>query len=133
LLGLLYLYFSALGRFCDAVSDYLANIDHAPDPTVKKEAFSSEINIAYDVLASTWIHIREPKVLNNTVECYQYLRNLYLDKSKLNVGSCCCRCVQNLAVLLISKAVPVMVELLLRYSVLDKWRRFWMKRNVMVF
>lgn len=47
------------------MSDYLANIDHAPDPTVKKEAFSSEINIAYDVLANTWIHIREPKVLNN--------------------------------------------------------------------
>jgi len=47
------------------VSDYLANIDHAPDPTVKREAFSSEITIAYDVLANTWIHTREPKVLNN--------------------------------------------------------------------
>lgn len=57
-----------LGRFCDAVSDYLANIDHAPDPTVKKEAFSSEINIAYDVLANTWIHIREPKVCETVLE-----------------------------------------------------------------
>jgi len=49
------------------VSDYLANIDHAPDPTVKREAFSSEITIAYDVLANTWIHTREPKVLNNLI------------------------------------------------------------------
>lgn len=57
--------FSALGKFSDAVSDYLANIDHAPDPTVKREAFSSEITIAYDVLANTWIHTREPKVMSN--------------------------------------------------------------------
>jgi hypothetical protein len=64
LLRLLLLCFSALGKFTDAVSDYLANIDHAPDPTVKREAFSSEITIAYDVLANTWIHSREPKVLN---------------------------------------------------------------------
>jgi hypothetical protein len=63
---------SALGRFSDAVSDYLANIDHAPDPTVKKEAFSSEISIAYDVLANTWIHTREPKVLS--FECLRCLR-----------------------------------------------------------
>jgi hypothetical protein len=63
--------FSALGKFSDAVSDYLANIDHAPDPSVKKEAFSSEISIAYDVLANTWIHTREPKVLS-----FKCLRNL---------------------------------------------------------
>jgi hypothetical protein len=63
---------SALGRFSDAVSDYLANIDHAPDPTVKKEAFSSEISIAYDVLANTWIHTREPKVLS--FDCPRNLR-----------------------------------------------------------
>ncbi|XP_069674813.1 maestro heat-like repeat-containing protein family member 1 isoform X2 [Periplaneta americana] len=57
-----------LGKFSEAVSDYLANIDHAPDPTVKKEAFSSEISIAYDVLANTWIHTREPKVCETVLQ-----------------------------------------------------------------
>jgi hypothetical protein len=69
--------FSALGRFSDAVSDYLANIDHAPDPTVKREAFSSEITIAYDVLANTWIHTREPKVLNNSRRIF-WMREKFL-------------------------------------------------------
>ncbi|KAJ4431384.1 hypothetical protein ANN_19981 [Periplaneta americana] len=58
----------SLGKFSEAVSDYLANIDHAPDPTVKKEAFSSEISIAYDVLANTWIHTREPKVCETVLQ-----------------------------------------------------------------
>lgn len=66
--------FSALGRFSDAVADYLANIDQAPDPTVRKESFSSEINIAYDVLANTWIHTREPKVLS--FECMRNHRDI---------------------------------------------------------
>nr|CAD7434219.1 unnamed protein product [Timema monikensis] len=51
-----------LGKFSEAVADYLVNIDHAPDPTVKLGAFSTEMGIAYDVLASSWLHSRDPKV-----------------------------------------------------------------------
>nr|CAD7445664.1 unnamed protein product [Timema bartmani] len=52
----------ALGKFSEAVADYLVNIDHAPDPTVKLGAFSTEMGIAYDVLASSWLQSRDPKV-----------------------------------------------------------------------
>ncbi|XP_046989834.1 maestro heat-like repeat-containing protein family member 1 isoform X1 [Schistocerca americana] len=52
----------ALGRFGDAILEYMANIDTAPDNTVKKDSFSTEISIAYDVLVSSWINSREPKV-----------------------------------------------------------------------
>nr|CAD7202277.1 unnamed protein product [Timema douglasi] len=51
-----------LGKFSEAVADYLVNIDHAPDPTVKLGAFSTEMGIAYDVLASSWLQSRDPKV-----------------------------------------------------------------------
>nr|CAD7453186.1 unnamed protein product [Timema tahoe] len=54
----------ALGKFSEAVADYLVNIDHAPDPTVKLGAFSTEMGIAYDVLASSWLQSRDPKCLD---------------------------------------------------------------------
>ena len=44
------------------MADYLANIDHAPDPTVKKEAFSGEISVMYGTLIQSWVHSKEPKV-----------------------------------------------------------------------
>ncbi|XP_068084667.1 maestro heat-like repeat-containing protein family member 1 [Anabrus simplex] len=56
-----------LGKFSDAVLEYLANIDQAPDPTVHKNAYSSEISIAYDVLVSSWLHIRDPKVCSTVL------------------------------------------------------------------
>ncbi|PSN35449.1 hypothetical protein C0J52_06619 [Blattella germanica] len=58
----------ALGKFSEAISDYLANIDQAPDPTVKKDVFSSEISVAYDILVHTWIHTREQKVCETVLQ-----------------------------------------------------------------
>ncbi|XP_063232625.1 maestro heat-like repeat-containing protein family member 1 isoform X2 [Bacillus rossius redtenbacheri] len=57
----------ALGKFSEAVSEYMANIDQAPDPTVKLDVFSTELSIAYDVLASAWIHSKEQKVVETVL------------------------------------------------------------------
>ncbi|XP_077982268.1 maestro heat-like repeat-containing protein family member 1 [Glandiceps talaboti] len=53
---------TALGRFCEAVLDYVANIDKAPDPSVRKDSYSSEIFSAYDVLFNVWLRSSEPRL-----------------------------------------------------------------------
>ncbi len=54
---------SALSKFSEAILDYVANIEKAPDPAVRKEAFAGEIDSAYDVIFNVWLQSREPKVL----------------------------------------------------------------------
>lgn len=52
----------ALCHFSDSILEYLANLDKAPDPTVRKDTFSSEIYAAYDILFNSWLQSRESKV-----------------------------------------------------------------------
>ena len=60
---------TALARFSEAILDYIANIEKAPDKQVKKEVFSREIDSAYDILY-VWIQSRETKVF---LLCCQWL------------------------------------------------------------
>ncbi|XP_006635903.2 maestro heat-like repeat-containing protein family member 1 isoform X1 [Lepisosteus oculatus] len=53
---------SALSRFSESILEYLANLDKAPDPTVRKDTFSSEIFAAYDILFNSWLQSREAKL-----------------------------------------------------------------------
>uniref|UniRef100_A0A4W6EG14 Maestro heat-like repeat family member 1 n=1 Tax=Lates calcarifer TaxID=8187 RepID=A0A4W6EG14_LATCA len=53
---------SALCHFSDSILEYLANLDKAPDPTVRKDTFSSEIYAAFDILFSNWLQSRESKL-----------------------------------------------------------------------
>lgn len=53
---------SALCHFSDSILEYLANLDKAPDPTVRKDTFSSEIYAAFDILFNNWLQSRESKV-----------------------------------------------------------------------
>ncbi|XP_056141693.1 maestro heat-like repeat-containing protein family member 1 [Lampris incognitus] len=53
---------SALCHFSDSILEYLANLDKAPDPTVRKDTFSSEIYAAYDTLFNSWLQSRESKL-----------------------------------------------------------------------
>ncbi|TSK34778.1 Maestro heat-like repeat-containing protein family member 1 [Bagarius yarrelli] len=54
---------SALSRFSESILEYLANLDKAPDPTVRKDTFSSEIYAAYEILFSNWLQSRDTKSL----------------------------------------------------------------------
>uniref|UniRef100_A0A8C3SH24 Maestro heat like repeat family member 1 n=1 Tax=Chelydra serpentina TaxID=8475 RepID=A0A8C3SH24_CHESE len=52
----------ALQHFSESIQEYLANLDKAPDPTVRKDTFSNEIFNAYDVLFHIWLQSREAKL-----------------------------------------------------------------------
>ncbi|XP_054446562.1 maestro heat-like repeat-containing protein family member 1 isoform X2 [Pteronotus mesoamericanus] len=52
----------ALQRFSESTLEYLANLDQAPDPTVRKDAFASDIGSAYDILFHQWLQSREAKL-----------------------------------------------------------------------
>ncbi|XP_008430285.1 maestro heat-like repeat-containing protein family member 1 isoform X2 [Poecilia reticulata] len=53
---------SALSHFSDSILEYLANLDKAPDPTVRKDTFSGEIYAAFDILFNNWLQSRESKL-----------------------------------------------------------------------
>ncbi|XP_066571905.1 maestro heat-like repeat-containing protein family member 1 isoform X2 [Amia ocellicauda] len=59
---------SGLSRFSESILEYLANLDKAPDPTVRKDTFSSEIYAAYDILFCNWLQSREAKLRLSVVE-----------------------------------------------------------------
>ncbi|XP_030076633.1 maestro heat-like repeat-containing protein family member 1 isoform X2 [Microcaecilia unicolor] len=53
---------TSLQNFSESIQEYLANLDKAPDPTVRKDTFSSEIFQAFDLLFSNWLQSREIKI-----------------------------------------------------------------------
>uniref|UniRef100_A0A8C2FR03 Maestro heat-like repeat-containing protein family member 1 n=1 Tax=Cyprinus carpio TaxID=7962 RepID=A0A8C2FR03_CYPCA len=67
---------SALCRFSESILEYLANLDKAPDPTVRKDTFSSEIYSAYDVLFNSWIQSRESKLRLTVAEALGSMSHL---------------------------------------------------------
>ncbi|XP_048515831.1 maestro heat-like repeat-containing protein family member 1 isoform X2 [Athalia rosae] len=44
-----------IGRFCEAINEYLTNMSEAYDPTISKEMFEVEMHVAYDILTHTWL------------------------------------------------------------------------------
>ncbi|KAM6445551.1 maestro heat-like repeat-containing protein family member 1 isoform 2-T2 [Rhynochetos jubatus] len=58
----------ALQHFSESIQEYLANLDQAPDPTVRKDTFSNEIFSAYEVLFASWLQHREAKLRLAVVE-----------------------------------------------------------------
>ncbi|XP_052229832.1 maestro heat-like repeat-containing protein family member 1 isoform X3 [Dreissena polymorpha] len=67
---------SAISKFSEAIIDYIANIDKAPDTSVKKEMFSSEIFSAYDVIFNVWIQSKEVKLRLAIVEALGHMTHL---------------------------------------------------------
>lgn len=53
---------TALQHFSESTLEYLANLDQAPDPTVRKDTFATDIFGAYDVLFHHWLQSRDAKV-----------------------------------------------------------------------
>lgn len=57
-----------MGSFCDALSEYVLNIDQVPDNTIALENFNVEIGMAYDILFTSWLHSKEPKVVQSVLD-----------------------------------------------------------------
>ncbi|XP_033011909.1 maestro heat-like repeat-containing protein family member 1 isoform X4 [Lacerta agilis] len=58
----------ALQNFSESIQEYMANLDQAPDPTVRRDTFSNEIFSAYEVLFNNWLQTRETKLRLAVVE-----------------------------------------------------------------
>uniref|UniRef100_A0A452V4H8 Maestro heat like repeat family member 1 n=1 Tax=Ursus maritimus TaxID=29073 RepID=A0A452V4H8_URSMA len=58
----------ALQYFSESTLEYLANLDQAPDPTVRKDTFATDIFSAYDLLFNHWLQSREAKLRLAVVE-----------------------------------------------------------------
>uniref|UniRef100_UPI00398F3C7F maestro heat-like repeat-containing protein family member 1 n=1 Tax=Pristiophorus japonicus TaxID=55135 RepID=UPI00398F3C7F len=67
---------NALGHFSESILEYLANLDKAPDPTVRKDAFSSEIYASYDILFNVWLQNKESKLRMSVVDAIGQMSHL---------------------------------------------------------
>ncbi|GCB76262.1 hypothetical protein scyTo_0018318 [Scyliorhinus torazame] len=73
---------AALGSFSKSILTYLENMENAPDSTVTKESFSSEICTVYNLFFKVWLE-KEPSKLNiHIVEALGYISSL-LPKDRL--------------------------------------------------
>ncbi|ELK11736.1 HEAT repeat-containing protein 7A [Pteropus alecto] len=66
----------ALQHFSEGTLEYLANLDQAPDPTVRKDAFASPMSSAYDILFQQWLQSREAKLRLAVVQALGPMSNL---------------------------------------------------------
>ncbi|XP_041376876.1 maestro heat-like repeat-containing protein family member 1 [Gigantopelta aegis] len=73
---------TALAKFSEAILEYAANLDKAPDPTITKNRFSSEIYAAYDVLFNIWLQSKEAKLRLAIIEAVGHMTHV-MDKERL--------------------------------------------------
>ena len=58
---------TAIGQFCEAAVNYLANIEKAQDKNITFATFSSEVFPAFEIFQSNWLNSNEQKVRLATV------------------------------------------------------------------
>src|SRR5207253_421264 len=60
---------TTLSRFCEAILNYVANIDRAPDKTIATSRYSQHVFSAFEVLFTVWLNAKEAKLRLAVVEC----------------------------------------------------------------
>lgn len=70
------MYFIALECFSDSLIEYTANLDQAPDPTLAITDFQTELSVAYDILFSNWLTIKDPKILTSVLHALSAMFNI---------------------------------------------------------
>ncbi|ESN96385.1 hypothetical protein HELRODRAFT_189222 [Helobdella robusta] len=78
-----FIFTKMLSSFSEAIVDYMANIESAPDQNVKKEFFSTEVWTAWEHLFDNWLSNKDLKVKGQVVECLGRMSNI-LASTKLN-------------------------------------------------
>ena len=58
---------TAIGQFCEAAVNYLANLDKASDKNITLSTFSSEVYPAFEIFSSNWLNSSSQKVRLATV------------------------------------------------------------------
>ncbi|GAB1601977.1 maestro heat-like repeat-containing protein family member 1 isoform X2 [Argonauta hians] len=59
---------NVLQHFSESILEYIANIEKAPDPNIRKVMFSREISAAYDILFNVWLQSKEAKLRLAVIE-----------------------------------------------------------------
>jgi hypothetical protein len=72
----------AISRFCDAIIGYVANLDRAPDKTIKASKFAVQMYSAFEVIFNVWLQSKEPKLRVQVVECVGLMTHI-IAKDKL--------------------------------------------------
>lgn len=77
------LHVQGMGKFCDAILDYLANMDKATDKRITAEMYYGEMYSTFDVMFSVWLLTKEAKV------CVDLLadESCYLNPYMLHIAS----------------------------------------------
>ena len=79
--NLRYAYATALSRFSEAILDYDANIQDAPDQSVHKLQFKEEFDSAHEVLFSRYSNLLESTFFNIKWNKYNMYNTWQLSKS----------------------------------------------------
>eukprot|EP00094_Tigriopus_californicus_P000040 TCALIF_00040-PA protein Name:"Similar to CDC45 Cell division control protein 45 homolog (Homo sapiens)" AED:0.07 eAED:0.08 QI:0/0.16/0/0.85/1/1/7/0/2542 len=71
-----YAYAILMARSSEAILDYLANINNAPDPSVTKEHFEKEIDLIHELFFNVWLNTRDLKVKHSVLEALAHSAKL---------------------------------------------------------
>ncbi|XP_022082273.1 maestro heat-like repeat-containing protein family member 1 [Acanthaster planci] len=69
-----------LARFSESIEDYVANIDSAPDPTITKTTYSTQIFTAFDHIFNAWQQSKEAKLRLMVVEALGHMSKIILQE-----------------------------------------------------
>ena len=66
----------ALCKFSEAILYYCSNKEKAPDQSIEKSKFSTQIYAAYEILFTSWLKTSDPKLRQITIESIGHFVNL---------------------------------------------------------
>eukprot|EP01104_Vermistella_antarctica_P007673 TRINITY_DN1880_c0_g3_i1.p1 TRINITY_DN1880_c0_g3~~TRINITY_DN1880_c0_g3_i1.p1 ORF type:complete len:1673 (+),score=516.54 TRINITY_DN1880_c0_g3_i1:168-5186(+) len=69
---------AGMGHFCDAVIQYMANMDTASDKTLTLDSFSAEVFQAYEILFNNWLKSGKSQVRLATVQAIGHMSSIML-------------------------------------------------------
>ncbi|XP_038067311.1 maestro heat-like repeat-containing protein family member 1 isoform X2 [Patiria miniata] len=70
----------ALARFSESIEDYVANIENAPDSTINKATYSTQIFTAFDHIFNAWQQSKEAKLRLMVVEALGHMSKIILQE-----------------------------------------------------
>ena len=71
-----YVYADALSRFSEALLEYLTNFENVPDPSVTKDHFVKELDLAHDIMFSSWLSRGDAKAKQSVLEALGQMAGL---------------------------------------------------------
>ncbi|RDD47071.1 Maestro heat-like repeat-containing protein family member 1 [Trichoplax sp. H2] len=81
-----YIFSYALNRFCESISEYVANIDKAPDKKISSGMYFGEVSAGYDVLFGVWLQSKDSRLRSVVAEAIGQMA-LILPRDKIEEQS----------------------------------------------